>query len=171
MGKQFRYHILPEDYPIISTYLAERDMIILNRPFINDDLHQRIRTNIEIREGDWPYYLLCKKEDLSKIQGEQLTNVYYVDTDVSPIVEFDRCYWNKTENYLRQGRIWYQTGYWGKEENYITKDEDFLQWANAFNAWLRKRVVNKKSPPDQKFGESISPAVLKKVQEEGLKLD
>jgi hypothetical protein len=75
---------------------------------------------------------------LSDIILRQSSNLAYVDTLRSPVVEFSRCY--QDDQCIRRGRFYVVRSYFD-ERTLVKKDAEFLKWSEALISKTRRALT------------------------------
>jgi len=73
---------------------------------------------------------LVKKSHLQKVKFRKLENlnVFVIDTLTSPVIEYSRCF--VSDEIIRRGRFYFIKSYIDEEGGVVTKDAEFLSWAD-----------------------------------------
>jgi hypothetical protein len=131
MGRQTRFHMLPEDCRRFVQFLRERDPIIVTKWYSTK--------SAEIEEVACPWenggmYCLWNRAILQKLKRHQTGKHFNVEF-AAPVIEFsyDAALgpWNG-QPALCQGRIW---------ASFETESKSFESWYNAVVRWIRKNFI------------------------------
>jgi len=134
--------MLPTDYIEIDKYLANNNILVSALPLIENDV--RIVSGISQSLNDWIRVILFKNINELKIKVLDSkikigSKVYSIDTIESPIVEFDKCYFNEEKKQLRNGRIYFIKQFYSNYE-LIEKPEIFIKWSEDLLKYLKKNL-------------------------------
>ncbi len=108
------------------------------------DCHPELREIAEIgkTESDRLQVFLAQAHDVEAvILRPARKDLWYIDVERSPVVEFDRCI--QTKDKLGRGRLYFVTGYFDQQV-VVSKDRSFVEWANGFIKIARRTL--KKDP-------------------------
>ncbi len=159
MGRQTRFHMLPEDCRRFLVFLQERDPVIVTEWYSLE--------LAEIKEVSRPWerggnYCLWNQAILPTLRRKVTGKHFNIDfsepviqfTYESPLLEP----WNG-QPALTQGRIW---------ASFETKSKVFEKWYNAAVRWIRKNFV--RDPAVGHNRDSIGPAAYEWFRTGGLLL-
>lgn len=95
-------------------------------------------------DGIYSQLYICFERDIDRIEFRKLEakNLFYVDSTISPVIEFIRSGYKKEENLLISGRFWIEMKYWDKDEQgnsvLITKGKELEKLYTDLAKWVRK---------------------------------
>ena len=160
MGRQTRFHMLPEDCRRFVHFLQQRD------PVIVAGIHSPVSAEITEVLRPWEsggFYCLWNQAILPELRREARGKFLNVNQFAAPVIEFSYPSpiaepWN-SQPALYQGRIW---------ASFETKNREFETWYNAVVRWIRKNFIR-----DIAVGfdrDSIGPAAYEWFKSGGLLL-
>lgn len=84
---------------------------------------------------------LIRYEDVSRVRMRHVPEreAYIIDEVHSPVVEFSRCYFDGVR--VRRGRLYTIGRYYDHNSVSVAKPKEFLDWANALMATVRRILV------------------------------
>lgn len=96
---------------------------------------------------------LVRPSDLTAIRWTGLSEQDHksVDEQRSPVIEFVRCY--QGPDYLTRGRLYYQGTYFDSDGNVVSKNQEFLTWADSVIKLVRR--VLSKGPGSEYLGPQV----------------
>ena len=159
MGRQTRFHMLPEDCRRFVCLLRERDPIVVTR------WHSSESDNLEEVHNPWEAgekYCLWNQAILPTLRRRATGNCFNIDWS-EPVIEFFYPApalqpWNG-QPALIQGRIW---------ASFETENKEFERWYNAAVRWIRKNFI--RDPAVGLDRDSIGPAAYEWFKAGGLLL-
>jgi len=106
---------------------------------------------------------ICRKSDLEILEYQSVftsgRNLFYIDSDCSPVIEFSRSGYIPDTNNLIGGRLWYEHKYWAKDQdgNDVLKEKskELEKLYESLARWIRKYC---KRLPDGRY---IGPGAMK----------
>jgi len=159
MGRQTRFHMLPEDCRRFVCFLQERDPVIVT-PWYSS-------VSVEIEEVMIPWeneghYCLWNRTILPELKRKTTGKHFNIEFS-APVIEFSYPSpvvepWNG-QPALCQGRIW---------ASFETDNKAFDSWYNAAVRWIRKNFV--RDPAVGHDRDSIGPAAYEWFKAGGLLL-
>jgi hypothetical protein len=159
MGRQTRFHMLPEDCRRFVFFLQERD------PVIVAERHSSELAEIQEVSCPWErggHYCLWNQAILPALRRKATGKYFNVDLS-EPVIEFTYESpvlepWNG-QPALTQGRIW---------ASFDTESEAFEKWYNAVVRWIRKNFIRDLAVGHDR--DSIGPAAYEWFRAGGLLL-
>jgi hypothetical protein len=159
MGRQTRFHMLPEDCRRFVRFLHDHDPVIVTR------WHSSESGEIEEVLNPWEtggHYCLWNRAVLPELKRRAGEKHFSIDFSAL-VIEFSYEFplvepWNG-QPALCQGRIW---------ASFETDDKSFENWYNAVVGWIRKNFIR-----DRALGhgqDSIGPAAYEWFRAGGLLL-
>ena len=141
-SKQLNFFMLPADYIEIDKYLANNNILVSAMPLVENDV--RTVSGISQTLNDWVRVVLFKHIDKITIKTlnskvEVGSKVYSISPIENPIVEFDKCYFDKKTKELRTGRIYFIKKFYSNNE-LIEKSETFISWSENLLQYVRKNL-------------------------------
>jgi hypothetical protein len=141
MGKQVSFILLPGDLKALE---EELDRI---RPFVV--LHSRSHSEKVQRLGgldpgksgeDWLHLFLVRPEDVEFVVTQSVAAQGYWSIDAlrSPVVEFQRCFYDGQR--LRRGRAYFVEQYYDVNKQLVQKPETFRVWAQSVLSAIRRKL-------------------------------
>lgn len=112
---------------------------------------------------------ICYESAVQSLQYEYIDehDYYYINTTLSPTIEFDRCAYNPQNKLFISGRLWYQHSYWYENNQgvdiLLKKDSKLELLYNRLASWIRRNYSK------SKFGNYIASDV-RSMLIEGAKL-
>ena len=158
MGRQTRFHMLPDDCRRFVEFLGKRDPVVITR-WHSPESHQLLQVEEPWTDGGG--YCLWNQAVLPTLSRDK-TGEYFSVSFSAPVIEFSFSTsvepWNG-QPALVQGRIW---------ASFTVPNETFRSWYNATVRWILKNFVR-----DQNVGlerDSIGPAAYEWFKTGGLLL-
>lgn len=159
MGRQIRFHMLPEDCRQFVQFLRERDPVIVAR------WHSSESAEIEDVAKPWEnsgHFCLWNQAILPSLK-RGITGQYFNVNHSEPVIEFSYeslspALWNR-QPFLLQGRIW---------ASFETADKGFEGWYNAAVRWIRKHFIRDRAVGFDR--DSIGPEAYEWFKKGGLLL-
>jgi len=159
MGRQTRFHMLPEDCRRFVFFLQERDPVIITE-WYSSELAEIQEVNRPWERGG--HYCLWNQAILPALT-RKATGKYFSVGFSAPIIEFTYESpvlepWNG-QPALTQGRIW---------ASFETENKAFEKWYNAVVRWIRKNFIRDRAVGHDR--DSIGPAAYEWFRTGGLLL-
>lgn len=159
MGRQIRFHMLPEDCRRLVRFLQERDPVVVT-PW-----HSSESADIEDIKRPWErgdHYCLWNQAILPVLTRAATGKYFNIDWSL-PVIEFTYPApslesWND-QPALVQGRIW---------ASFETQDKKFRAWYDAAVRWIRKNFIRDLGTGHDR--DSIGPAAYEWFKSGGLLL-
>jgi hypothetical protein len=174
MSRQFSFFIDESSYKEIDELVFSLGGTYIASPRKMKTRELKTISSLSVWDKDDTFRVyLCIKGRENEIILKEVINIenetiYPIDQLRSPIIEFDRCFYNKEFKKMNDGRVYYNKGYWGDDHNFKTKNETFLKFADEFFKKLKKILVRIR---EGKFeGWYVSKEVLEKVKNNELQL-
>ena len=160
MGRQTRFHMLPEDCRRFVLFLQERDPVIVT------EWHSSKLPEIQEVTRPWErggHYCLWNQAILPALTRKSTGKYFNIDFFSSPVIEFTYESpvlesWNG-QPALTQGRIW---------ASFETESKAFEKWYNAVVRWIRKNFIRDLAVGHDR--DSIGPAAYEWFKAGGLLL-
>lgn len=166
-SKQINFFMMPEDVETFEAYLKGRkDTEFLGLPMYKQEL--RIVKSLLDKGKDMFFGLfLASNFLLDKIVLKYIPkqDYYLIEDLTSPVIEFDRCFYDFKNKKIRRGRLYVITGYYADNGEWVMKEQRFLDWADEIFKWFRKTFRKQKLEGYEGF--LVTPKTIKWVQEEG----
>lgn len=142
-SKQINFFIMPSEVSEVNSFLKEMGCF-----FVKNNVTKPKDAFIDNIELDIKYskqYYLCPlhyKNDVffKQIEDEQ---IFYVDINSSYVVEFDIGGLYENDKQLHRSRFYYITEYYDKTPKLITKENEFIKWADKLRSDFKKRFLKK----------------------------
>src|ERR1700719_1957924 len=159
MGRQTRFHMLPEDCRRFVLFLQERDPVIVTE-WHSSELAEIQEVNRPWERGG--HYCLWNQAILPALTRKATGKYFNIDFS-APVIEFTYESpglesWNG-QPALTQGRIW---------ASFETENKAFEKWYNAVVRWIRKNFVRDIAVGHDR--DSIGPAAYEWFRTGGLLL-
>ena len=159
MGRQTRFHMLPEDCRRFVLFLRERDPVVVTNWYSSESAQIEEISRPWERSG---HFCLWNQAILPELQRKATGEHFNIDSSAS-VIEFSyECLlaepWNG-QPALTQGRVW---------ASFDTESRAFEAWYNAVVRWIRKNFIR-----DLALGfdrDSIGPAAYDWFKTGGLLL-
>jgi len=146
MGHQINFFAASEDFTYIEQEIRRIEPLAV--------LHSRSNTatprsvpSVDLQDDSqqWLFFYLVRESDLPMVVTEHVPAQGYwtIDALRSPVVEFDRCYFDG--RILRRGRVYYVDGFFGSGEAWVEKPEGFRLWAKAILKTIKKCLTKRGS--------------------------
>lgn len=141
MGKQVNFLLLPDDLKALEEELGRIS------PFVV--LHSRSKSETVKRLGgldpdksgeDWLHMFLVRPEDVELVVTQPVAAQGYWSIDAlrSPVVEFQRCFYDGHR--LRRGRAYFVEQYYDANKQLTQKPEAFRVWAQSVLTAIRRKL-------------------------------
>lgn len=140
MGRQVNFFMHPDDLKEFQREFLENSSILSINSRSKSSVPEILETTqMSGENGSWLQIFLVQKENFSEVKMQYIKdqNYWMVDDSISPVIEFDRCYFD--EKILRRGRIYFQTGFYDMKEKWKERSEEFIKWADSLLRWIRKK--------------------------------
>ena len=159
MGRQTRFHMLPEDCRRFLLFLQERDPVIVTE-WYSSELAEIQEVNRPWERGG--HYCLWNQAILPALARKATGKYFNIDFS-APVIEFTYESpvlesWNG-QPALTQGRIW---------ASFETENKAFEKWYNAAVRWIRKNFIRDLAVGHDR--DSIGPAAHEWFRAGGLLL-
>ncbi|MBI2449537.1 hypothetical protein HYV49_04545 [Candidatus Pacearchaeota archaeon] len=142
MGRQVNFYMLPEDAKEFIEFVKNTGKVEIIASKSKNQVPQILELDIHSLMNVKDKIYLWNRDIPDKIIFTYLDKrkIYYIDEDISPVIELSLCYMNKNE--LRWGRIWVQMKYWKKTffgYKLIEKPKEFQKWYEQIGRWIKKK--------------------------------
>ncbi len=140
--KQIKLYCIKDDYCLLDKYFMEKQILISAMPLDGFDLRPIQISNFE--KNDWNRVIIYKEK--GKVEIEEIESatsfgkIFTPNIMISDILTFDRAYIDVVNKKIIGGDISGITKYLVNGV-LIPKNDDFLQWLNAFYCWIKKNFI------------------------------
>lgn len=170
MGRQVNFFMNNDDLAEFEKRLLDKhDALFLQPVFSSPTMNILSSLVIPETENVHRSCYLCRKQDRDQIvfkevvpTNPKISSYWSVISDSSPIIEFDRCYWNN--EFIRRGRLYFVVRQY-VQHGLAEKPQDFLAWGDNILRWVRRNYLRETT-----FGFYIGPNTAKWVQENDIEL-
>ena len=157
MGRQVNFYMLPADLAKFEHILRARGdtfFVAGCLPSPEVAIHNTLRT-------DWLRTYLIRGSDSAQATtiAVPAQGYWHVDALRSPVVEFDRCYYDGTV--IGRGRLYFQPGFYA-DEQWVDKTSEFIRWADSLIRWVRRHYRR-----DPQTGYYVGPHAWEWVTQQG----
>jgi len=165
MGKQINFYLLPKDYDTIQKYIQENGLQIFATPLLSQTINPSDRLlKDEENEKKSFYKRLLLLKNHHYFPKKLKDDLFILHVSFEKIIEFNACKWDKNNNSLGRGRIFYETGFYDEQGLWKEKDQEFLKTAEQLFRWFRKNFQKS----ELSYGFYCSPSVLEFVKNGGI---
>jgi len=134
---------MPQDVAELDKYLNENGWIILADRMPDKKLI--IRDKLQNSNSLKSFF--CLENQIEQIKCEYIPekNIYWIVEMQSPVVEYIKASFDKNENTIRRGRIYYKKESLSDDEKTIEqRNDEFLHKAEQLFKWFKKTFKNQK---------------------------
>ncbi len=149
MGRQVNFYFIEQDELRFLDILSKENVVYLR---MDRSEKRAFRIYDEFRlnpcgEASHGQTLICRSCDLDRLVflPRRKSDMYFVDLDRSPVIEFSRSGYRDVSNRLVSGRLWYEHKYWDRNSNgesvLYAKGEDLKKLYERLSRWIRKHCT------------------------------
>jgi len=165
MGHQVNFFLMPEDTRILEKRLREECPVVFLDGESRDSAPVQL-PDLEVAEFGKTRLrvILVQPEDLKSVILRYIPQQghWSVDSDRSPVIELDRCYYDG--EILRRGRLYYQRQF-AEHGAWVEKPAAFQAWAKRVFSVTRKTI---QKLPDRPY--YVGPHALAEQRQGHVKL-
>ncbi len=139
MGKQVNFYANNDDLREVQAKLEAEDVVFVESRFPKQQIETVGTLLVPVMEESALRLNLMRGQDFPLVQFNKRQDFFEIDTLRSPVIEFDRCYYN--DRLMRRGRAFFETGFYDSAGDWTSKPTDFNQWGDQFLRWLRRYFI------------------------------
>lgn len=137
MGRQISTFMHPDDLAELQSEVERRGDVTVYAGRFATPSPPELSSSLVVDYGhDNLRVYLGRRDESSKIIVKATDEYRYIDSALSPVVEFDRPYFDGS--LIRAGRMWYSTGAW-IQGSWLPASPEFMAWADSWLRWIRRR--------------------------------
>ena len=140
---QLNFFITPNDFKEIDIFLKEQECIVIKNNLLKPEVFPGYSLNSAARDKVFQVYLSDEKFlKYISLKFLEEKNHYYVSERDSEAIQFSLGgFYPYSDTELHRSRLYYVTRYYDANNLLVSKNEEFLQWANSFLRHFKKKFL------------------------------
>jgi len=142
-NKQLNFYLNLADQAAVDLGLAKLNNVVFCKMESTNKQLQILESSLNLAMGSEPLKIaIVKRTHLKKVKFRKLENlnVFKIDSLTSPVIEYSRCF--VSDQIIRRGRFYFNKSYFNDEGEVVTKDAEFLSWADKVFRRVKSGLVH-----------------------------
>ncbi len=141
MGKQVNFILLPEDLKALEEAIGRiGPFVVLHSCSKSEKVRPLVALDPDKSGEDWLHLFLVRPEDVDLVVTQPVAAQGYWSIDAlrSPVVEFQRCFYDGQT--LRRGRAYFVEQYYDANKKLVQKPATFRVWGQTVLNTIRRTL-------------------------------
>lgn len=163
MGKQISFIIDEDLEDEFIKALLKNGVVVREKGNNNLELRKSLP---ELYSENWFTVYFYKSEFGELVFRTLKDGQKYIDSSLSPVIEYIRTTIRNEEREISKGRLWIEPKYWDVNNQLQEKPKDLIQWYSEMSKWIKKNVpLIRFSSHGYEYKEHISTSLMQFVSE------